>query len=300
MNILITGAWQNAKDHMKKIEEMGHNIRFLQYEKDELPCPAEWVEGVICNGLFLYHQINQFVNLKYIQLTSAGYDRVPMDYIKDHNISIYNARGVYSIPMAEHAVMGILELYRKANLYHEYQKEKVWKKERDLVEIDGKKVLIVGCGSVGTECAKRLKAFGAYVIGIDVYIAESEYFENIYPIESLNEQLHSADIVLLTVPLTKETFHLMDKERLSLMKDTAVLVNISRGKVIDENALVSALTDHSIHGAFLDVFEDEPLDECSSLWNLDNVILTPHISFIGDGNLERLLRCILNSCENTE
>ena len=104
MNLLITGAWQEAKKYIETIEKMGHQVQFLQFEKDALPCDYEWVEGIIGNGLFLFHPIEKFKNLKYIQLTSAGFDRVPMDYVKEHKIVINNARGVYSAPMAEYAV----------------------------------------------------------------------------------------------------------------------------------------------------------------------------------------------------
>lgn len=86
MNLLITGAWNDAKDHFDELEKLGHHIEFLQFEKEALPCPYEWVEGVICNGLFLFHAIEKFANLKYIQLTSAGFDRVPMEYVEErHN-----------------------------------------------------------------------------------------------------------------------------------------------------------------------------------------------------------------------
>lgn len=93
MNLLITGAWSDALQHIKEIENMGHSVFFLQYEKDKLPCDYQEVDGVICNGLFLYHRIEEFTNLKYIQLTSAGFDRVPIDYIQKHKIVINNARG---------------------------------------------------------------------------------------------------------------------------------------------------------------------------------------------------------------
>ena len=108
MNLLITGAWQNAREYFSQIEEMGNRIQFLQYENEELPCAYELVEGVVCNGLFMHHPIEKFSKLKYIQLTSAGYDRVPMDYIEEHRITINNAKGVYSIPMAEWALMSVL------------------------------------------------------------------------------------------------------------------------------------------------------------------------------------------------
>ena len=99
LNILITGAWNEAKQHIEEIEKHGHIVVFLQQEKDELPCDYDWVEGVICNGLFLYHRIKDFTNLKYIQLTSAGLDRVDLEYVKEKCITINNARGVYSIPI---------------------------------------------------------------------------------------------------------------------------------------------------------------------------------------------------------
>ena len=83
MNLLVTGAWQGAKDGIEQLKTLGHQVQFLQFEKDELPCSYEWVEGVICNGLFLSHPIEQFTHLKYIQLTSAGFDRVDMQYVKN-------------------------------------------------------------------------------------------------------------------------------------------------------------------------------------------------------------------------
>lgn len=117
MNILITGAWRNCDCNIEKIKHMGHNVAFMQRENDSLPCEYDWVDAVICNSLFLFHPIEKFVNLKYIQLTSAGYDRVPLDYVKKHNIDIYNARGVYSIPMAEYAVASVLQLYKNFTFF---------------------------------------------------------------------------------------------------------------------------------------------------------------------------------------
>lgn len=297
MNILITGAWQNAKEYTEKIEEMGHTIRFLQYEKDELPCPAEWVEGVICNGLFLYHSIDRFVNLNYIQLTSAGYDRVPMDYVKEHNITINNARGVYSIPMAEFAVSQVLNFYKQSAFFNENQKQKKWIKNRDLKELFGRTVCIIGCGSVGTECAKRFKAFVTNVIGIDQYPYENEAFDHMYGINEINNLLSTTDIIILTLPLTNETKHLINEERLSLLKEDTVLVNISRGAVIDQNALISTLSNKTIY-VILDVFEEEPLDEACPLWNMNNVVITPHNSFVGNHNGERLSNLIIKNLSN--
>lgn len=295
MKLLITGAWPDAKAHIPEIEAMGHSVVFLQQEKDALPCDHGWVEGVICNGLFLHHPIDQFPNLRFIQLTSAGYDRVDMDYVQSHNIEIHNARGVYSIPMAEFAVCGVLQLYKQSRFFYENQKAHKWEKHRGLLELYGKTVTILGCGSVGTECAKRFAAFGCRIIGVDLYPREDEHYEQIHPLSKLEELLPKTDILLLTVPLTRETFYLMDRHRLGLMKPSAILVNISRGQILDEFALYDALHSHRLSGAVLDVFEEEPLRSDSTLWDTDNLIATPHNSFMGDANNERLSGLILST-----
>ena len=294
MNLLVTGAWSDAKENIEKLTQLGHKVVLLQQEKDALPCEYPWVEGVICNGLFLSHPIEQFVNLRYIQLTSAGFDRVPMDYVKAHGIEIHNARGVYSIPMAEFAVSGVLQLYKQSRFFAENQKQHRWEKHRGLIELNGKTVCIVGCGSVGTECAKRFKAFGCEVIGIDLFTREDENYNSMLPLAALNETLPDADIVVLTLPLTEETKHQMNKDRFAKMKQGSVLVNIARGAVVDTEALIRALRTN-LSGAVLDVFEEEPLPATSPLWNMGNVILTPHNSFISDGNAARLAHVILCS-----
>lgn len=292
MNLLITGAWSDGKNCISELEAMGHSVRFMQFEKDNLPSSYEWVEGAICNGLFLTHPIEKFANLRYIQLTSAGFDRVDMDYVKGHEIEIHNARGVYSIPMAEFALCGVLQLYKQAAFFRENQKQHLWEKHRGLLELAGKTVLIVGCGSVGNECAKRFKAFECEIIGVDLCPIEDNLYTKILPLDKLNEALTQADIVVLTLPSTEQTKHLMNEERFSSMKDGATLVNIARGAIVDTNALLNHLDRFT--GAVLDVFEEEPLSTDSPLWDEQKIILTPHNSFVGLGNRERIKEIIIS------
>lgn len=306
MNLLVTGAWSDGKNCIAELEAMGHTVTFMQYEKDELPCSYEWVEGVICNGLFLTHPIEKFTNLRYIQLTSAGFDRVDMDYVKSHGIEIHNARGVYSIPMAEFALCGVLQLYKQAAFFRENQCNHLWEKHRGLLELAGKNVLIVGCGSVGNECAKRFAALDCDVTGVDLLAEEDSskdilhllpsrgrFYSVIKPMSHFNIELTKADIVVLTLPLTKQTHHMMDNHRLSLMKDGAILVNIARGAIVDVDVLLLHL--NRFGGAVIDAFEEEPLDEKSPLWDNKNIILTPHNSFIGDHNKDRIKACIIGN-----
>lgn len=295
MNLLVTGAWQSANENLSRLEQLGHHIVFMQYENDELPCDYEWVEGVICNGIFLSHPIEKFTNLRYIQLTSAGFDRVPMDYVKEKNIEIHNARGVYSIPMAEFAICGVLDLYKQSRFFTENQKNHKWEKHRGLLELFGKTVLIVGCGSVGTECAKRFKAFGCNIIGVDIYPRDDENYAVVKPFDELDSALALADVIILTLPLTEQTKRLINDNRINKMKTSAILVNIARGAVIDTTALIKAIEKKKISGAVLDVFEEEPLDINNKLWSMNNIILTPHNSFVGENNAERLEKIILGN-----
>lgn len=291
MKLLVTGAFSGTKEQLNEIESLGHDVIFMQQEKDELPCEYGDVEGIIGNGIFLYHKIEKFTSLKFIQLTSVGFDRVPMDYVNEKGIKIFNARGVYSIPMAEFALSGVLALYKKLDFFSKNQKEHHWEKHRGVLELFGKTVLIVGAGNVGQECAKRFSAMGCKVFGADIVPYSSEYFENICTMTEMDLKLMDADIVVLTLPLTKETQNLFDKEKFSKMKQGTVLVNISRGAVINTDDLIAALNTN-LGGAVLDVFETEPLDENSPLWDMENVIITPHNSFVGEGNNERLFDVI--------
>ncbi len=294
MNLLVTGAFGWTEEELNTLKAMGHQVVFLQQEKDALPCDAPWVEGAVCNGLFLSHPIEEFTSLRYIQLTSAGYDRVPMEYVKDHGIQVFNARGVYSVPMAEFAISGVLALYKQQRFFAKNQAAHRWEKHRGIQELFGKKVCIVGCGSVGTECAKRFGAFGCHVLGVDIAPYASEHYARMLPLEKLDEVLPECDVVVLTLPLTQETRGLMDANRLAGMKDGAILVNIARGAVVSQSALIQALAEKRIC-AVLDVFEEEPLPENSLLWELENVILTPHNSFVGEGNHQRMLDVIINN-----
>lgn len=281
MRLLITGAWQNAREFFPELEKQ-HEILFLQQERDPLPCDPSWVEGVVCNGLFLYHPIESFPNLRYIQLTSAGYDRVPMDYVREKGIRIHNARGVYSVPMAEFVLASVLERYKQLFVFRQQQRDRQWKKLRELRELAGKQVVIVGCGDVGRECAKRFQAFGTSVVGVNRTVRKEEGFDAVVGLEKLDEALRSADIVVVTVALSEETRGLV---KARLLKPEALLMNVSRGATVD---LAGARCE-----LLLDVFEAEPLDAESSLW--DSAIVTPHNSFVGDGNAARLSILILKN-----
>ena len=298
MKLLLTGAFKYTDEQIEYLKSLGHEITFVQDERVPIEFDVSEIEGVICNGLFLYTPIESFKSLRYIQLTSAGFDRVPMDYIKEHNIKIHNAKGVYSIPMAEFALCGVLELYKQSRFFFENQKAHCWEKHRGLLELSGKAICVVGAGNIGTEVAKRFKAFDTTVTGIDLYPRDSEYFDEVLSLVELDNTLRTADVVILTLPLTDDNKGFFDKSKFDLMKQSAIFVNIARGKLVNEQDLINALNTNQIAGAVLDVFNEEPLNENSALWDMSNTILTPHNSFISENNSKRIFDLIISNLES--
>ena len=295
MKLLLTGAFRYTEEHLTALKSAGFEITFVQNELEKLSIDCSDFDAVVCNGLFLHNNVEDFKNLKAVQLTSAGYDRVPVSLFAKRGIALFNAKGVYNIPMAEWAVLKTLEIYKNSKFFHKNQEKAIWEKNRSLLELYGKTVLIIGVGNIGQECAKRFKAFGTKVIGADIFDSKCGFVDEFFYMDSLSTALKLCDVAVLCLPLTEKTEHLINKETLSFFKKDAVLINISRGKVINEADLAEALNEGNLRGAALDVFEQEPLSPKSPLWDTDNVYLTPHNSFVSDAVSERLFDLIFKN-----
>ena len=293
MKAIVTGALQPTSDDIAALEALGLQIALHPDERAAVENPEQF-DIAICNNLFGFHSIDTFSNLKYIQLTAAGMDRVPLDPIRERGIALHNAAGVYSIPMAEFALWGVLELYKQGRFFAENQKLRRWEKHRGLRELAGRTVLIIGCGGVGSECARRFAAFGCRCLGLATTGRQQPHFEAVHPMDRLEALLPLADIVVLSLPLTEKTRHLFDRAMLARMKAGSILVNLSRGPIVDTKALMDAL-DSNLSGAVVDVFETEPLPEDSPLWEKENLILTPHNSFVGEHNHTRMMETVIRN-----
>lgn len=295
MNLLLTGSFTYTESQLEALASLGYHITFVQDECQPLEIEVENLDAVVCNSLFQNNDISRFKSLKFIQLTSAGRDRVPVEYIREKGICLETARGVYSIPIAEWVLGKILEIYKHSGTFYVSQQKKTWHKERGLMELTGKTVAILGFGSIGMETARRLKPFGVRLVAVDnrqPAPEDADLADDFYSTEMLNQVLAAADIIVLTLPLNGETRHLINAETLSLMKEHAVLVNVSRGGIIDEPALVAALKEGKFAGVALDVFEEEPLPADSPLWTFPNLLVTPHNAFVSENNPDRLFRLI--------
>lgn len=288
MNLLLTGCFKYTEGQLEELRSLGYDIHFMQQEAEALPLAASEVDATVCNGLFLSHPFEKFTRLKFIQLTSAGFDRVPVDEIKTQGCELWNARGVYSTPMAEWALFRVLEHYKQGWFFRKEQEAGRWTKHRGLREIAGTRVAVVGAGNVGQEVAKRFRAMGATTVGFDVHTNPTEGFDEMKLTASLLEHVGEMDVVVVTAPLLPSTRGLISREVLQAMKQDAMLVNIARGGLIDQEAMIEVLASRPDLFAALDVFETEPLAADSELWQMENVAVSPHNSFVSNGNNKRM------------
>jgi len=295
MKLLITAALGCDEGCLAELRALGHDVVVVDDERGPLPAGAELAEGIVCNALLLHHPVASFPNLRFVQLTSAGLDRAPVAELAARGVALFNARGVYSVPLAEWVVLQLLQVYKRARFFEGNQQGRRWQKARDLRELAGRTACVVGFGDVGREVAKRLQAFDVRVIGVDLRPDASPFADRVVGVDGLAAVLPEADFVVLTVPLTEATAHLIDDVTIALMKPDAVLVNVARGGVVDEDALVRALDEGRFLGVALDVFEREPLDAASPLWGFERVLVTPHSAFVSERVQERLFRlCVAN------
>ncbi|MEW4286294.1 D-2-hydroxyacid dehydrogenase [Priestia koreensis] len=220
--------------------------------------------------------LSQTKSLKWIQTWSAGVNSLPLEDLSKKNVTITSANGVHAYPISETIFAFMLGLTRKIHTYVQNQQEKKWHHGDLKLEIHGKTVGILGIGAIGKETAKIAKAFGMNVIGMRHSGKDADYVDQMYKPEQLNELLPQCDYVVVTLPLTDDTHRLIGKEQFQAMKNTAFFINIGRGDIVIEEELIDALQNEEILGAGLDVFEHEPLQETSPLWEMDNVIITPH------------------------
>lgn len=257
----------------------------MQQESEELPVAASDVEVVMCNSLFDHHPVPSFSSLKLVQATSAGLDRLPLDALAANGVRVEPARDVYSPAIAEFVMLLLLQIFKASSSMLSRQRRREWHKERGLRELTGLTACIVGLGSIGREVAARLKPFGLSItsIGRGTSSQNKDHF------------LATADIVILSAPLTPETYHLMDGRRLAAMRKDSVLINVARGQLIDEAALINLLDQGHFYGVGLDVFENEPLSPASPLWDCDRVIVTPHNSFVSDKSTDRLVELLIRN-----
>jgi D-2-hydroxyacid dehydrogenase (NADP+) len=263
-----------GRDNYPKILAEFKEVDFL----DSLEEKAEIEALIIMNSTLKKLNISEFPKLKWIQLLMAGFDNVDVLGYKNKGILVSNARDIFSISIAEDVISKILMFNRNTKYYLESMNNQTWEPISKEPEIFNSTITILGTGSIGQEVAKRLKAFDVKKIyGYKQTLESVPYFDEIVNDETgLEEIIRISDYLILALPLNSKTYHLINKNKLKLMKKNSLLINVARGEIIDQDALVEVLKNKMIRGAGLDVTTPEPLPHNHDLWKLDNVFITPH------------------------
>jgi phosphoglycerate dehydrogenase-like enzyme len=262
-----------GRDNYQSLLDEFEQVDFIENLDDD-----EVEVMIVMNSTIKNLDFKKYRNLKWIQLLMAGFDNLNIEEIKKQEIMISNARDIFSISIAEDVFSKILYFNRNTKYYLDSMKSKKWEPIKKEPEIFNSIVGILGTGSIGQEIAKRMKAFGAQkVLGYKRTKSSVPFFDEIFTDdEGLDYLIKNSDYLILALPLNDETIKILDSRRITLMKSNALLINIARGDVIDQEALIEALKHKQIRGAGLDVTSPEPLPKTSELWNLDNVFITPH------------------------
>jgi D-2-hydroxyacid dehydrogenase (NADP+) len=221
-----------------------------------------------------------FLDASWVHCIRAGYDEFPIDRYADAGVVLTNSTGIHGTTVGETVVGYLLSFARRLHVYRDHQRAHEWNREPYGVAftLDGERVCVVGLGTLGTGVARRADALGMDVVGVRRSGDPHEHAREVYTPDALDEAVADARFVVVAVPLTDETGGLVSDATFAAMPASSYLVNVARGAVVDEDALVTALDDEAIAGAALDVFETEPLPEESPLWGYENVVVTPHVS----------------------
>ncbi len=295
LKILTTRRWQQwRKDAIRKVVQ---DPVFLEPETDGK------LEDLISEADILFGSpsippevLAQSEALKLVHVGSTGVDRYMVPEFQQSGIILVNSRGVHGPTVADHAMAMLLALSRGFHEAWDNRRHRKWDaKVESVVNLPGKTAGLLGLGAIGLEVAARCKAFGMRAIGTRRNPQQSELVDRVLPPSGLNQVLSESDFVVCSLPLTRETHHLLTISEFSLMKPSAFFINVGRGAVVKEEDLIVALSKGMFKGAGLDVFEEEPLPAESPLWDMPNVIITPHSAGFDEGHSKKTFDIFLEN-----
>jgi len=224
-------------------------------------------------------RLDKMPALKWIHVMQSGLNSIPFNELIKRGIILTSSKGINSVTIAEYTIGMMLNIIRNSFVYYDAQKRNEWDVNTNLDELKGKTLGILGYGSVGVELAKRAKPFDMKIIATKRNFEENLMnVDKIVKMEDVEYIFKESDFVISLLPETPETKGLISEKEIAMMKSTACLINVSRSRIVDESALVKALENGTIGSAVLDVFDEEPLPENNKLWNVKNLLITPHIA----------------------
>jgi len=236
-------------------------------------------------------------HLKWIQALTAGVDFFPLEEIRQQGIMLTCGRGIHKIYIAEYAIAAMINLARNLHLMFRKQLQGKWDRSITQDEIHGKTAGIIGLGSIGREIARKASMLGMRVIGVKNTPVPLDGVDQVYGPEEMCEVFKESDYLINLLPATPETRGLIDKTYFNVMQKSACFINLGRGVTVKQADLIDALRTKTIRAAVCDVYEEEPLPAGSPLWQMENVILTPHVAGVSPQYLQRAMEIIRHNLD---
>jgi phosphoglycerate dehydrogenase-like enzyme len=262
---------------------------------DEANLARELADAEVFYGYHLPEVFAGAKNLRWIQTSAAGLDKILIPELVARGLIITNASGIHAAAVAECAWALTLSIGRCLHIFGRQQQQHVWK-WGPLYDMFGGTAGIIGLGGIAKQFARVAHAFDMRVVAVDPHVRQKpDTVSELWPMDRLDHLLGQSDVILVSCPYTPETRYLINRERLSRVKQNAILVNIARGGIIDEVALVEALRSGRLAGAGLDVTEVEPLPLESPLWDAPNLVISPHCGGISSHRMRKLIEFF---CDN--
>lgn len=293
-------------EHKKILESSSSNCEFIHLGLIK-PTLEQVKDANVIIGKIPVDILKNIPDLEFVQLNSAGTNGYADNPDFPKNVALANASGAYGVAISECILAGILTLMKHIPSYIKNQSNHEWKDEGSVKSIYGSNILVLGLGDIGKEFSKRAYTMGAHITGIKRNVKDKpEYIDKLCTMDSLYDELEKADIIVSSLPGSKSTYHLLDEKALNYVKKQPIFVNVGRGTLIDSCVLEKALKENIFSGAYIDVTDPEPLPKESNLWNINNLIITPHVT--GGYHLEETLNRIVqisatnikNHCEGKE
>jgi D-2-hydroxyacid dehydrogenase (NADP+) len=291
MNVLILSKIQDAHEYKRYLTADFPEVNFLSAkEESEVGDFMEKTDVLVCPRIS-EALLSRAVNLKWIHCILAG-----TDYIEERpsfqarkEILLTSSRGIHGPQLSELCILYMIAMNRKFPQFIRNQEKRLWNRWESMLLLN-KKVGILGVGVIGEAIARKCKVFEMTVLGIDVIRRKVDAVDEFYGLDKLHEVASEADYFVSVIPSTPENEKMLNAGFFSRMKPTAFFINLGRGEVVDEEALIQALKGKKIAGAALDVFWQEPLPADSPFWELDNVIITPHVGGMSDIYIQQTVK----------
>lgn len=290
MNILIftvwpVAFWQTPKSEVERLREQFPGLNFRHALTDAEAASAIETADVALASRLSPAMVERAARLRWVHSTAAAVGILPLQDLAARDITVTNSRGIQAAAIAEHVIGGILVLSRRFNLMLDAQRQHRWIQNSLTSDswpwsLNRRRMTILGLGTIGLEVARRAHAFGMQVTGVRRRPDQPAppFVERTLGPSRLDDALRGCDVLVIAAPSVQGTDRLIGDEQIALLNPGAIIVNVARGRIIDESALITALHNGRLGGAVLDVFEREPLDPASPIWDLPNVIISPHSS----------------------